>query len=64
MQDNQFDVMEVFPEGQIMKMGKKAMSGIGVSDEEFYEGMGYFFVEFAAQYGWAEVQTFLVSITL
>ena len=45
MQDNQFDVMEVFPEGQIMKMGKKAMSVIGVSDEEFYEGMGYFFVD-------------------
>ena len=41
----------MFPEGVVLKMGKTAQKLTGVTDEEFFEGMGYFFVEFAAQYG-------------
>ena len=40
----EFPVKDVFPEGQLIKMGKKAMQTLDVKDEEFYEGMGAYFV--------------------
>ena len=52
LQDEEFDVNEVFPEGQISKMGKKAMSILGVKDEEFYEGMGVYFVDLTFRLGY------------
>ncbi len=39
-----------FPESQLIKMGKKAIQLLGVKDEEFYEGMGTYFVEMTNKY--------------
>ena len=47
--------MDIFPEAQLSKMGKKAMSVLGVKDEEFYEGMGVYFVQLAINIGYAEI---------
>ena len=38
-----------------MKMGKKAMSILAVKDEEFYEGMGIYFVALTQKTGFADV---------
>ena len=50
-QDN-FGVADIFPEGQILKMGKTAMKMLEMKDEEFYEGMGVYFVTLAADLGY------------
>lgn len=42
---DEFPPKDVFPEGQLIKMGKKAMTSLDVKDEEFYEGMGVYFVK-------------------
>ncbi len=44
--------METYPEGQLVKMGKKAMQLCDVKDEEFYEGMGISFVELTNKLGY------------
>ena len=41
----EFGPYENFPEGLIMKMGKKCMQVLDMKDEEFYEGMGTYFVK-------------------
>ena len=45
IESDKFGVYETFPEGQIIKMGKKCMQILDMQDEEFYEGMGIFFVK-------------------
>ncbi len=40
-----FGIDETYPEGQVIKMGKKAMQILSLKDEEFYEGCGIYFVE-------------------
>jgi len=52
IQDDNFGVAEVFPEGQIAKMGKTSMKILGIKDEEFYEGMGVYFVALATDLGY------------
>ena len=47
-----FIINESFPEGQVIKMGKTAMKLLGLGDEEFYEGMGVFFVTLAQELGY------------
>ena len=42
-----------------MKMGKKAMSVLGVKDEEFYEGMGTYFVELTGRLGYDQLIHYL-----
>ncbi len=44
-----FDPEETFPEGQLLKMGKKAIQMLGVKEEEFYMGMGMYFVELTSR---------------
>ena len=36
-------------------MGKKAMTILAIKDEEFYEGMGVYFVQLAMNLGYAEI---------
>ena len=45
-------VNDVFPEGQATKIGKTAMKILGMKDEEFYEGMGVYFVSLATELGY------------
>ena len=51
LQEN-FGVADIFPEGQILKMGKTAMKLLEMKDEEFYEGMGIYFVTLATDLGY------------
>jgi len=44
LSEDEFAVKESFPEGQLVKMAKKAIQQLEISDEEFYEGMGSYFV--------------------
>ena len=39
-----FPAGETYPEAQLPKMGKVAMKVLSLKDEEFYEGMGKYFV--------------------
>jgi len=52
MTDDNFGISEIFPEGQVTKIGKTAMKILGVKDEEFYEGMGVYFVALATNLGY------------
>ena len=52
IENETFGIDEVFPEAQIGKMGKSAMKILGMKDEEFYEGMGKYFVTIAKQVGY------------
>ena len=49
IKEDTFIVNENFPEGQVIKMGKTAMKLLGLGDEEFYEGMGVFFITLAQE---------------
>jgi len=52
LETDDFGISDVFPEGQITKMGKTAMKILGMKDEEFYEGMGVYFVALASNLGY------------
>jgi len=47
-----FPAGDTFPESQIGKMGKTAMKILSMKDEEFYEGMGRYFVTLAKDAGY------------
>lgn len=49
-----FGIDEIYPEGQVIKMGKKAMQILNLKDEEFYEGMGVYFVELTTILGYGK----------
>ena len=55
MKEDEFDANETYPEGQLMKMGKKAMQILNIKDEEFYEGMGVYFVALTGILGFADI---------
>ena len=48
----EFVANETYPEAQLGKMGKTAMKILSVKDEEFYEGMGKYFVQLASDAGY------------
>ena len=52
LEDDTFGISETFQEGQAIKIGKTAMKILGLGDEEFYEGMGVFFVALAQDLGY------------
>ena len=54
LQDN-FGSDAVFPEGQIIKMGKTSMKILQLKDEEFYEGMGAYFIDLARELGYSNM---------
>ena len=45
IESTEFGPFQNFPEGLILKMGKKCMLVLDMKDEEFYEGMGMYFVK-------------------
>jgi hypothetical protein len=42
----------VYPEQLLGKISKKAFTTLGCQPDEFYEGMGYYFVEFTGKFGY------------
>ncbi len=49
-----FGIDETYPEGQVIKMGKKSIQLLSLKEEEFYEGMGIYFVDFTTSLGYAK----------
>ena len=54
IEQDDFDMGDTFPESQLIKMGKKALQVLGMKDEEFYEGMGIYFIELTRSLGYGE----------
>ena len=54
-----FSIHQVYPEQLLGKVAKKTFTTLGCNADEFFEGMGYYFVEFAAQYGYGDVLALL-----
>ena len=41
------------------RVAKKTFTALGCSDAEFFEGMGFFFIEFVGQFGYGDVLALL-----
>jgi len=54
-----FSIHQVYPEQLLGKIAKKTFTTLGCNADEFFEGMGFYFVEFAAQYGYGDVLALL-----
>ncbi|KAL5273594.1 hypothetical protein ACFFRR_000382 [Megaselia abdita] len=54
-----FSVHQVYPENLLTKLTKKAQQVLGVSEREFMDQMGVFFVGFVGQYGYDRVLSVL-----
>ena len=52
IEEDSFPASNTYPEAQIGKMGKIAMKILSLKDEEFYEGMGKYFVTLANEIGY------------
>merc|ERR1712088_925285 len=52
-------IHQVYPEQMLGKLAKKTFTTLGCNADEFFEGMGYYFVAFAAQYGYGDVLALL-----
>ena len=52
LKEEVFGLKETFPEGQLIKMGKKAQTILNCPEEEFYEGMGIYFVGLTEKIGY------------
>ncbi len=49
----------MYPEQLLSRIAKKAFSVLGCTDAEYFEGMGYFFVNFLGQFGYGDVLALL-----
>jgi len=54
-----FSIHQVYPEQLLGKIAKKTFTTLGCNADEFFEGMGFYFVEFASQYGYGDVLALL-----
>ncbi|CAD6996082.1 unnamed protein product [Ceratitis capitata] len=54
-----FSVHQVYPENMLNKLAKKAQQVLGVSEHEFMDQMGVYFVGFVGQYGYDRVLSVL-----
>ncbi|XP_053969347.1 soluble guanylate cyclase 88E [Anastrepha ludens] len=54
-----FSVHQVYPENMLNKLAKKAQQVLGVSEREFMDQMGVYFVGFVGQYGYDRVLSVL-----
>ncbi|CAM1324864.1 Uncharacterised protein g8817 [Pycnogonum litorale] len=54
-----FGTHQVYPDSLIPKLGIKACKILGISEREFYQTMGKFFVTFIGQYGYDRVLSVL-----
>ena len=50
-----FLISQSYPEAQLMKMGKTCMKVLSIKDEEFYEGMGKYFVTLCQEAGYGKL---------
>ena len=53
--EQDFVANESYPESQLAKMGKTSMKVLSLKDEEFYEGMGKYFVTIAQDAGYGKM---------
>ncbi|XP_059483140.1 soluble guanylate cyclase 88E isoform X2 [Neocloeon triangulifer] len=54
-----FSVHQVYPETMVPKLAKKSIQVLGISEREFFDGMGVYFVRFVGQYGYDRVLSVL-----
>ncbi|KAG8234468.1 hypothetical protein J437_LFUL015110, partial [Ladona fulva] len=54
-----FSVHQVYSETLIPKLAKKAMEVLGITEREFFDQMGVYFVSFVGQYGYDQVLSVL-----
>ncbi|KAH8342175.1 hypothetical protein KR074_008673 [Drosophila pseudoananassae] len=54
-----FSVHQVYPENLLQKLAKKAQQVLGVSERDFMDQMGVYFVGFVGQYGYDRVLSVL-----
>ncbi|XP_049880549.1 soluble guanylate cyclase 88E [Pectinophora gossypiella] len=54
-----FSVHQVYPENMIARLAKKAQEVLGISEREFMDQMGVYFVGFVSQYGYDRVLSVL-----
>ena len=54
LESDDFKPFEIYPEGQIVKMGKKSMQVLDLKDEEFYEGMGQYFIKLTEELNYSK----------
>ncbi|KAJ8675449.1 hypothetical protein QAD02_011235, partial [Eretmocerus hayati] len=54
-----FSVHQVYSENLIPRLAKKAIQVLGVTEHEFFDGMGVHFVSFVGQYGYDRVLSVL-----
>ncbi|XP_062532292.1 soluble guanylate cyclase 88E isoform X2 [Bombyx mori] len=54
-----FSVHQVYPENMITRLAKKAQEMLGMSEREFMDQMGVYFVGFVSQYGYDRVLSVL-----
>ncbi|XP_023336260.1 soluble guanylate cyclase 88E [Eurytemora carolleeae] len=54
-----FSIHHVYPEVLLGKIAKKTFTTLGCNADEFFEGMGYYFVELCSKYGYGDVLALL-----
>ena len=50
---------QVYPEQLVGRVVKKTLSTVDLSDNEFFESVGYYFVEFVSEFGYGDVLALL-----
>ena len=51
--------LKTYPEALVGKLTKKALPILDMKDSEFFEGVGYYFVEFVCEFGYGDVLALL-----
>ena len=51
--------IKTYPEQLVGKITKKALSALDMKDNDFFEGVGYYFVEFVCEFGYGDVLALL-----
>ena len=50
---------KTYPEQMVGRFAKKAIQTFGMNDNEFFEGVGFYFVDFVCQFGYGDVLALL-----
>ena len=51
--------MKTYPEQLVGKITKKALSVLDVTDTDFFEAVGFYFLEFVSEFGYGDVLALL-----
>jgi len=54
-----FSIHQTYPEQLVGKVVKKALGALDMKDNEFFEEVGYYFVEFVCEFGYGDVLALL-----